>query len=64
MRVIKRDHTSHNEAMNRANKQLSDDEKRKFCDYEIINDNAHLVIPQVLQLHEALLKLAIPGTRL
>jgi dephospho-CoA kinase len=42
--------------MNRANKQLSDDEKRKFCDYEIINDNAHLVIPQVLQLHEAFLK--------
>lgn len=56
IRVIKRDHTSHNEAMNRANKQLSDDEKRKFCDYEIINDNAHLVIPQVLQLHEEFLK--------
>ena len=56
IRVIKRDHTSHNEAMNRANKQLSDDEKRKFCDFEIINDNAHLVIPQVLQLHEEFLK--------
>ena len=56
VRVIKRDHTSHNEAMNRANKQLSDEEKRKFCDYEILNDDEHLVIPQVLKLHEELLK--------
>ena len=56
VRVIKRDHTSHDEAMNRANKQTSDEEKRKFCDYEIINDDEHLVIPQVLKLHEELLK--------
>ena len=56
VRVIKRDHTSHDEAMNRANKQTTDEEKRKFCDYEIINDDEHLVIPQVLKLHEELLK--------
>ena len=56
VRVIKRDHTSHDDAMNRANKQTTDEEKRKFCDYEIINDDEHLVIPQVLKLHEELLK--------
>jgi dephospho-CoA kinase len=56
VRVIKRDHTSQDEAMNRATKQTTDEEKRKFCDYEIINDDEHLVIPQVLKLHEELLK--------
>lgn len=57
-RVIKRDHTTRDEILQRAAHQLSDNEKRAFCDYEIVNDNTRLVIPQVLSIHESILSIS------
>lgn len=54
-RVSLRDNISNEELQKRINKQLSDEEKRTLSDYEILNDEQQLLIPQVLKLHEQLL---------
>ena len=50
-RVMKRDRVTEDEVRARINKQLSEEDKRALCQYEIINDDRQLLIPQVLQLH-------------
>ena len=50
-RVMKRDRVTEDEVRARINKQLSEEYKRALCQYEIINDDRQLLIPQVLQLH-------------
>ena len=50
-RVMKRDRVTEDEVLARINKQLSEEDKRALCQYEIINDDRQLLIPQVLQLH-------------
>ncbi len=54
-RAMKRDGVSHDEVMARMNKQMSEEIKLSLSDFVIINDEAQLVLPQVLQLHEKLL---------
>ena len=51
-RAMKRDSISRDEVMARMNKQLSEETKLSLSDFVIINDEAQLVLPQVLQLHE------------
>ena len=53
-RVMKRDQVSEEEIKNRIKNQLSEEDKIKDADYVVINDDEHLVIPQVLKIHEAL----------
>lgn len=36
-------------------RQMKDEDKQKLADYFILNDDAHLVIPQVLKIHKELL---------
>ncbi len=50
-RVVQRDQTTKKEVELRMAKQQDDDATKKLCDYLIINDDEHLVIPQVLELH-------------
>lgn len=57
-RVMKRDRVTEDEVLARINKQLSEEDKRALCQYEIINDDRQLLIPQVLQLHHQLMRLA------
>jgi dephospho-CoA kinase len=57
-RVMKRDRVTEDEVLARINKQLSEEDKRAFCQYEIINDDRQLLIPQVLQLHHQLMRLS------
>ena len=57
-RVIQRDDTSREAVMARMNKQMDEDEKMRLCNFVITNDEQQLLIPQVLALHEHLLKLA------
>jgi dephospho-CoA kinase len=40
------------------NKQLDEDMKMKLCDFVIYNDEKHLLIPQVIELHQKLLRLS------
>lgn len=54
-RVMKRDGFSREEVLSRMNKQIQEEIKMRLCDFVILNDDQHLVIPQVLQLHEKFL---------
>ena len=51
-RVMARDHVLREEVLNRMQHQLDDTEKMKRCNFVIDNNEASLVIPQVLSLHE------------
>jgi dephospho-CoA kinase len=54
-RVINRDKTSQKDVELRMDKQQDEEITKKLCDYTIVNDEEHLVIPQVLALHQILL---------
>ncbi len=50
-RVMERDHVTREEVLKRMQHQLDDTEKMKRCNFVIDNNEASLVIPQVLALH-------------
>ena len=54
-RVIDRDKTTREEVVKRMNRQINEEMKMKLCDFVITNDEQHLVIPQVVALHEKFL---------
>ena len=51
-RVMERDGTTHDEVMQRMNNQWTQERKAKLADHIINNDGNHLLIPQVLELHQ------------
>jgi dephospho-CoA kinase len=55
-RVMERDHISSEEVQKRMSRQLSEEMKMKLCDFVLINNELDLLTPQVLALHEQLLK--------
>jgi dephospho-CoA kinase len=55
-RAMHRDNVSREKILERMGKQMNEEEKMKRCDYVITNDETRAVIPQVLDLHELLLK--------
>ncbi|MEO5682121.1 MAG: dephospho-CoA kinase [Chitinophagaceae bacterium] len=57
-RSMKRDNLSKEEVNARMNRQMDDSIKMKLCDAVIVNDEQQAVLPQVLKVHEQLLKLA------
>ncbi|WP_291911329.1 dephospho-CoA kinase [Chitinophaga sp. CB10] len=58
LRVMKRDNVSRNDVLARMHKQIDETIKMRLSDYVIYNDEQHMVIPQVLELHQKLLQLA------
>lgn len=51
-RVIKRDpFRDRKQIEDIIKRQLTDEERKESADYEIVNDNQHMVIPQILMLH-------------
>ncbi len=58
-RVSTRDQLSTEEVMARIEKQLPEDIMREHADFEIINDESRLMIPQVESIHRQLLQFAI-----
>ncbi|GAC1300834.1 MAG: dephospho-CoA kinase [Mucilaginibacter sp.] len=56
-RVMQRDGLSRTEVESRNTRQLSEEQKTALADYIIKNDNAQLVIPQVLELHKLFISL-------
>ncbi len=50
-RVITRDNAAKTNIIQRINNQISEQERIKFSDFTIINDDKQLVLPQVLNLH-------------
>jgi dephospho-CoA kinase len=57
-RVMERDKATEAEVKSRMRSQTDDAERNALADTIILNDGHNMVIPQVLQLHEHLLKLA------
>ena len=53
-RVINRDFSTKEKVLERMGTQLSDDEKKKYANYCIENNNEKLLIPQVLKIVEQL----------
>jgi len=49
--VMKRGNMNRNEVIKRINNQMSDEEKLKFSQHHIINDELKMIIPQVILLH-------------
>ncbi len=58
-RIMQRDKITEEEVLQRMKRQMDEDSKMRLCDFVIINDEQHLLIPQVLQLHEKLLALDV-----
>jgi len=58
-RVMKRDNTDAESVKLRIGKQLKDNEKMAFADFVIINDGILPIIPQVIKIHQKLLKKSI-----
>ena len=54
-RVMKRDQCTKEEVEKRIAHQIEETIKMKLCDFVIVNDDQHLVVPQVVALHEKLL---------
>lgn len=54
-RVMDRDAVTREEVKNRMQKQIPEEIKMRLCDFVIMNDEQHLLIPQVLKLHEQFL---------
>jgi len=57
-RTMERNNVSYDEVVKRMNNQLDEKIKIKLCDFVVQNDEQQLLIPQVIGLHQKLLKLA------
>ncbi|MEA3426374.1 MAG: dephospho-CoA kinase [Bacteroidota bacterium] len=54
-RVMDRDQVSREEVLSRMKRQIQEEIKMRLCDFVVLNDDQHLLIPQVLKLHEQFL---------
>lgn len=57
-RILKRENTTRDKVIDRIKYQLDESIKMKLCNDILINDEQHLLIPQVLRLHEKLISMA------
>ncbi|NOQ24498.1 MAG: dephospho-CoA kinase [Bacteroidales bacterium] len=55
-RVLKRDKTTIEAIKSRMKNQLSDDDRIKIADYTIYNNGDKMLLPQVLEIHNKILK--------
>ena len=56
-RIISRENSSREQVIARMKNQLSEEEKIKLADFVIVNDEVQAIIPQVMKVHEALMKM-------
>jgi dephospho-CoA kinase len=55
-RVVERDQVPMQKVLDRMQNQMDEKEKISRCDFVIQNDGVHALLPQVLHIHETLLK--------
>ena len=55
-RVMKRDGAPREEVMRRLRHQWDDEKKLKLSDHVIVNDGMQLVVPQVVKIHQELIR--------
>jgi dephospho-CoA kinase len=63
LRTIKRDHSSREEVLQKIESQIEDEIKMKLCDDVITNDEQHLLVAQVIAIHEKLCRMAVEKNR-
>lgn len=56
-RVMERDSVTGEQVQARMRNQWSDEKKEKLADFIIYNENDSMILPQIVDLHEGLLKL-------
>lgn len=54
-RVMTRDAVTRVEVLNRINKQMPEDDKRKLADFIIVNDGIQPLLPQIYKIHKQLI---------
>lgn len=54
-RTMERDGITRDEVVMRMSRQINEEMKMRLCDFVIVNDEQHMVIPQVMELHRKLL---------
>lgn len=62
LRAMERDHSTQESVLARMAQQMDEQEKMSRCSFIIHNDGLQAILPQVLQVHEALLKRAESGS--
>lgn len=55
-RVMERDKVSRDEVLNRIGKQMPEEEKLRFADYVIVNDEVQALVPQIITIHQQILQ--------
>ena len=55
-RVMDRDNVTADEVKRRMNNQLDESIKMKLCDFVLQNNEQQLLLPQIVQLHEELIR--------
>ena len=55
-RAIQRDGSTREQVLNRMNSQMSDEEKMEKVDILINNDGKKMILPQIINMHNAILK--------
>jgi len=55
-RVVERDHIPEKVVLERIKNQWEDAKKAQLADFEIKNDETQLILPQVLSIHQDILK--------
>jgi dephospho-CoA kinase len=56
-RAMMRDGITKEQVIARLNKQMDEEEKIALCNFVLINDEQHMLLPQVLELHQKFLQL-------
>ncbi|HEX6916294.1 MAG TPA: dephospho-CoA kinase [Chitinophagaceae bacterium] len=57
-RVMDRSSMTRAEVLERMQNQVDDNIKMRLCDFVIVNDEQQMILPQVLKIHEQLLKIS------
>lgn len=57
-RVINRDNSTYEEVNSRIKSQISDQDKINKSDFVIFNDNKQLILPQIIEIHNKILKMS------
>jgi dephospho-CoA kinase len=55
-RAMRRDGLGAQQIRERMGRQIDDEIKMRLCDHVVVNDDKHMVIPQVIALHNMLLR--------
>lgn len=57
-RAMQRDNLTRQQVLDRMDRQINETIKMRLCDFVVVNDARKAIIPQVVKLHEKLMKLS------